>query len=301
MAKRSVAKRILALLGYAAVALVLALVAFAVHLYFEGRPAQGRPQYVAMGSSFAAGPAITTAAPDSPWFCARSRDNYAHQFARLRGLSLVDVSCGGATTHHILDGGQLMQPAQIDAVTAETELVTITIGGNDLAYLGNMMALACNDATPWYIRAIGGCHVRSAEETQQKLQPLFERLVAIIGEVRRRAPNAQVVLVNYLSLLPESGSCPRLGLSEEAAAQMRVMANQLAEVTYAAAEGHGALLLDAQRLSLGHDVCAAEPWANGLHPPKGLLGAPLHPTLEGMTAIAGGLDAFLGGEAQSAR
>ncbi|HEY0913602.1 MAG TPA: SGNH/GDSL hydrolase family protein [Solimonas sp.] len=288
------AKRILALVGYTVVALLLALAAFAVHLYFEGRPAQGRPQYVAMGSSFAAGPAISSAAEDSPWFCARSRDNYAHQLARLRGLSLVDVSCGGATTRHILEGGQLMQPAQIEAVTAETELVTITIGGNDIAYLGNMMALACNDQTPWYIRSIGGCHVRSPEETEQKLQPLLERLVAIITEVRRRAPHAQVVLVNYQTLLPESGSCERLGLSDEAAAQMRVMANQLAEVTYAAAEGHGALLLDAQRLTLGHDVCAPQPWANGLHPEKGLLGAPLHPTLEGMTAIAQGLNALLG-------
>ncbi len=288
------AKRILALVGYTVAALLLALAAFAVHLYFEGRPEQGRPQYVAMGSSFAAGPAISSAAPGSPWFCARSRDNYAHQLARLRGLSLVDVSCGGATTRHILEGGQLMQPAQIAAVTAETELVTITIGGNDIAYLGNMMALACNEQTPWYIRGIGGCHVRSPEETEQKLQPLLERLVAIITEVRRRAPHAQVVLVNYQTLLPESGSCERLGLSDEAAAQMRVMANQLAEVTYAAAEGHGALLLDAQRLTLGHDVCAPQPWANGLHPEKGLLGAPLHPTLEGMTAIAQGLNALLG-------
>lgn len=274
--------------------LALLLAGLVLNVYVEGRPTQGRPQYVAMGSSFAAGPAISSAAEDSPWFCARSRDNYAHQFARQRGLSLVDVSCGGATTHHILEGGQLMQPAQIDAVTADTELVTITIGGNDIAYLGNMMAMGCDDDTSWLVRRLGGCRVRSLEETEQELVPLLNRLVAIIEEVRRRSPKAQVVLVNYQTLLPDQGSCERLGLSEQQAAQMRLMARKLAEVTYAAAEGHGALLLDAERLTRGHDVCAPEPWANGMRPAKGLLGAPLHPTLEGMTAIAQGLDAFLG-------
>lgn len=265
-----------------------------LHLYFEGRPAQGRPQYVAMGSSFASGPAVTTAAVHSPWFCVRSRDNYAHQLARLRALSLVDVSCGGATTRHILKGGQLLQPAQIEAVTGETELVTLTIGGNDIAYLGTLMAMGCDERTPWYVRVIGGCRVRTVEETEQKLPKLHDQLVAIIQEVRHRAPNARLVLVNYPAVLPEQGSCAQLGLDEDEAAQMRIIAAKLAELTYAAAEGHGALLLDAHALTRGHDVCAQDPWINELHPAAGLLGAPLHPRLAGMTAIAQGLNALVG-------
>lgn len=281
-----------AAIGAAAIAVLVA--AFLVHAYFEGRPRQWPPQYVAMGSSFAAGPAITSAAPDSPWFCARSRDNYAHQLAALRGLSLVDVSCGGATTRHLLEGGQLLQPAQLAAVSAQTELVTITIGGNDVAYLGNLMALGCDADTPWHVRALGACTVRGLDQTDAKVAGVFERLVAIIGEVRRRSPGARIVLVNYPSILPEQGTCERLGLSGEDAARMRIVAQKLAEATYAAAEGHGALLLDAAALTRGHDVCAPEPWINGLRPERGLLGAPLHPTLEGMTAIARGLDALLG-------
>lgn len=50
------------------------------------------------------------------------------------GLNLVDVSCGGATTAHILGAWSELAP-QIDAVTSDTKLVTVTIGGNDLNYV----------------------------------------------------------------------------------------------------------------------------------------------------------------------
>ena len=281
--------------GWVVAAVVVLLIALTAHLYVEGRPPQGRAQYVAMGSSFASGPAITQAAEDIPWFCARSRDNYAHQFARLRKLSLVDVTCGGATSRHILDGGQLMQPAQLEAVTQDTELVTVTIGGNDIAYIGNMMAMACNDDTPWYLRKTAACRIRDMAEMEQALRELQPRLAAIADEVHRRAPGAKLVFLNYQTILPDSGSCERLGLTAEQAAQMRVITDKLADLTRATAEAHGALLLDARRLTQGHDACAADPWMNGAHPAGGMLAAPLHPTQQGMTAIAQGLDALLSG------
>lgn len=272
---------------------VTLMVALIAYLYVEGRPRQGRPQYVAMGSSFAAGPAITEYAADSPCFCARSRDNYPHQLARLRGLSLVDVSCGGATTHHILDGGQLLQPAQIEAVTAETELVTVTIGGNDIRYLANLMAMGCNEHTPRYLQWIGGCTVRSIDSIEKRIPGLQAQLVSIVQELRRRAPKARIVLVTYPAVLPDNGTCARLDLSEEEAAQMRGIAAKLAAVTGVAAQATGATLFDTERLSRGHDICAPDPWIVEMHPPGGLLAAPLHPTLAGMTSIAQGLDSLL--------
>ncbi len=276
------------------VVVVTLLFAVVAHVYLEGRPPHGRAQYVAMGSSFASGPAISQPAADSPWFCSRSQDNYAHQLARLRGLSLVDVTCGGATTRHILDGGQLLQPAQMDAITPETELVTITIGGNDIGYLGNIMALGCDDSTPWFVRAMGACRVRSVEEMEQALREMPLRQAAIIEEARRRAPQATIVLLNYQTVLPPTGTCDRLGIGEGDVAEMRDIAEKLAVATQAVAEAHGALFMNARSLTEDHHVCAPAPWMNGMHPPGGLLGAPLHPTLDGMTAVARGLDALLG-------
>ncbi len=98
--------------------------------------------YVAMGSSFAAGPGITASADQPPNRCTRSADNYAHQLARRRGLTLTDVSCGGATTAHLLGPwGEL--PPQLDALRPETRLVTVTIGGNDVGYIGGLIRASC--------------------------------------------------------------------------------------------------------------------------------------------------------------
>lgn len=268
--------------------------AVAVLLYLQGRPTRGRPQYVAMGSSYAAGPGITKRAADSPWFCARSADNYAHQLARTRGLSLVDVSCSGATTGNILDGGFLMLPPQIDAVTAETELVTITIGGNDIGYIGNLMAMGCRRNPPWYARVGIGCKVLHAEQMQQALPKVYTQLLAVIDAVRDRSPQARIVLLNYQTVLPENGTCKRLDLSDAQVSEMRGIAARMAAITAAAARQRSVMLMDAATLTRGHDVCAEDSWMTGMHPSRGLLGAPLHPNLSGMAALAHGLNILLG-------
>ena len=92
-------------------------------------------RYVAMGSSFAAGPGLPTRVPGSPRRAGRSSGNYAHLVARALGLDLQDVTYSGATTSDILRPSAGGQPAQLDAVTADTRLVTITAGGNDVGYL----------------------------------------------------------------------------------------------------------------------------------------------------------------------
>ena len=61
-------------------------------------------RYVAMGSSFAAGPGIGQRVAGSPRSAGRSTGNYAHQVARRLGLGLDDVTFSGATTQDILRG-----------------------------------------------------------------------------------------------------------------------------------------------------------------------------------------------------
>ena len=112
---------------------VVALVAW------QGRRVpQGDPHYVAMGSSFAAGIGLGPRAPGSPIACMRTINGYPQQLARLLHITILDVTSSGATTAHILHGGQYFQRAQLDAVTAATQLVTITSGGNDIGYVGGI-------------------------------------------------------------------------------------------------------------------------------------------------------------------
>src|SRR5262250_1331586 len=86
-------------------------------------PSKGA-RYVALGSSFAAGPGIETQLGS----CSRSDHNYAHLVAAALELELTDVSCGGATTANILDTPQGGATPQLAAVGADTALVTVTIG-----------------------------------------------------------------------------------------------------------------------------------------------------------------------------
>ena len=88
-------------------------------------------KYVALGSSYAAGPGIPT---QSGGVCTRSSHNYPNLVAAKLKLSLVDVSCSGATTANVLTTSQGTNPPQIDAVTSDTSLVTFTVGGNDIGY-----------------------------------------------------------------------------------------------------------------------------------------------------------------------
>ena len=281
-------RRITRIAGWTVLIVVLLVAGLAAFLYVEGRPSRGTPQYVALGSSFASGPDITQRADNSPVFCGRSRDNYAQQLARLRGLSLVDATCGGATTAHVLEGGQLLQPAQLDALGPDTELVTITIGGNDIYYMGNLIAYGCDGQTSTFIRLVGACTPKPPAEIERLLAQLPLQLQRIAGEVSRRAPRARLVFVNYQAVLPTGGSCDGLGMNEADADRMRGVAAALAEVTRAAARASGADLFDAAAATQGHDVCASEPWMSDR-----LARVPLHTTLGGMTAIAQGLNRLL--------
>ena len=119
--------------------LLTASLAFTATLYVQGRRKPDRTgQYVALGSSFAAGYGLGARAPGSPLACMRSANGYPRELAGLTGLALVDMSCSGSTTEHLLNGGQVFLGPQLDAVGPATKLVTITSGGNDVNYIGDL-------------------------------------------------------------------------------------------------------------------------------------------------------------------
>lgn len=270
-------------------------------------PVAPSARYVAMGSSFAAGPGVTVSADSPATRCTRSRDNYARQLARLRQLDLVDVSCGGATSTHLLVPWNELAP-QIDALTADTALVTITIGGNDVGYVGRLFAASCKGGSELPASAAAMCKGMGARQqaggpsaslpaipTEAAWATLAASLDRITAEVRRRAPRARLIFVDYVTLLPSGALCPQVPLSADDAASARATARRLAQETASAAKRAGAETLRVSALSQRHDACAAEPWANGFVPRQGGAPfAPYHPNLAGMTAIAAALDRMLG-------
>lgn len=247
----------------------------------------GHPvRYVALGSSYAAGPGLPNQVPGTENTCRRSANNYPHQVAGQLGLALTDVSCGGATTENILTKGQYGLPAQIDAVTADANLVTITIGGNDIGYISSLFGYSCLNAPNVVPKAQldAFCQPVDRRAIEQGMSTVEGKIVNVVNAVRQRAPQARVLLVNYLTVLPPKGTptCSTVPLTPEELAFEQQVAQQLVQATGRAAETTKATLVDAAGASVQHHACAAQPWTWGW-----VVGAAYHPNLEGTTAVAG--------------
>ncbi|MEQ1818653.1 MAG: SGNH/GDSL hydrolase family protein [Terricaulis sp.] len=242
-------------------------------------------RYVNMGSSFAAG-AGTGPAPDgSPARCYQSSVNYAHLLAGRLNLTLEDVSCGGATSAHILNAWNEL-PAQIDAVTADTKLVTITIGGNDIAFAGNLTAASCEQGESIRVASLVLPCPSPFPVAADAYVTLEHNLREAARQIAVRAPEARVVFIQYVALVPDT-QCARSRFTEEEAAELRAVATRLADITARAAAETGASVLRMDQFARGHTPCDADPWSTGL--PRdydGALGAPWHPNRRGMAVIA---------------
>ena len=248
-------------------------------------PLASDDRYVSMGSSFAAGPGVTVSADTPPGRCARSKDNYAQQLARRLDLRLVDVACSGATTAHILGAWDELPP-QIDAVTPDTRLVTVTIGGNDVSFVRNLIAFACAAGPQPPVGAPGGKCPTVNVPSDTDWNALQSGLNRIAQEVRRRAPRARLVFVQYVQIVPVGPVCRAVPIDNAGLTQVRAIQQRLAAITAATARQWRADVVDPVEQGTTHDPCAIAPWATGFPTPQRPPFVPFHPNHEGMTAIA---------------
>ncbi len=201
-----------------------------------------------MGSSFAAGPFLGARSRGSPRPAGRSAINYAHLLAGRLGLELTDVTYSGATAAQLLKGQPGAGAPQIAAVDATTDLVTITCGGNDVGYLPRLTYASA----PWPIRRRANEYAHLGD---RQLDELNSTLDLLTDAVRRRAPRARLLLIDYLTILPPDPETPTGRLPAEVAAWGRGVAARLTEETRAAADRAGSNALvtgHGRRLTPGH-------------------------------------------------
>ena len=226
--------------------------------------------YVALGSSFAAGSGI----PVQTGVCGRSDSNYPNLVAADLDLKLVDVSCAGATTANLLDTPQGDTPPQVNAVTADTSLVTVTVGGNDIGY--SLAAITCGTETV--------CTLDSAK-LETDLAATRTTLTSLLTQVKQKAPDATVVLVTYPRVVPET-ECPALSFTPEEAQVVRTMGERLNQLFVEVGADTGAVVVDPYEAEGDHTVCAADPadrWTDGV---AATAGFPYHPNAAGHVAMA---------------
>ncbi len=238
-------------------------------------------RYVAIGDGYAAAPFIGTV--DKARGCLRSASNYPAQVAEKLGAELIDVTCTGADTTAVLDGqkaptGKGRLPAQLDAVTADTDLVTITVGAmdDDLLYRGFYvcMGFPCAENTI------------PATKLGTEVAQSGDRVDDIVRKVQSLAPRAQVVLVSYPQISPREQTCSKLPpMDELQLVGVNAMFDSLNGNMQDAAGATAADYINLATVSADHDVCATVPWVRGIRPPEGPK-AVLHPLAAEQKAAA---------------
>ncbi len=229
------------------------------------------PTYVALGDSYTAAPGVPQTEQASG--CLRSNGNYASLVAARLGSDLVDVSCSGASTVSLVGaqqtGGQVAPP-QFAALSDDTSLVTLGIGGNDLELFQTMvgtcgqLGLDDPDGSPCrdYMEGAG----KKKDLLAEKIDTIGARVESALEGVHDRAPGAEVVLVGYPQPVPATGTCPILPIARGDYAYVRGLAEQLNDSLRAAAEEADADFVDLVKASKGHDICAGpDAWVNGMN------------------------------------
>lgn len=254
-----------------------------------------RPDYVAMGDSAAAEPGVPDPAP--PPGCQKSTNNYPAVLARRIGAtSFTDVTCSGATTNDITARSQQTSsgavPPQLDAVRDSTDLITITIGGNDVGLAAEAAQCRADSlATPPCVDKFvsGGVDKISAAITDQV--PVW---AAMINAVRAKAPRARIVLVGYLTYIRPGGCFPEQPVLPADADYFQAKLTELGERQKKLAAAAGIDYFDTRPLSAGHDMCAPpdERYVEGFEPSHPA--SPLHPNGLGAKAIGDALADYLG-------
>lgn len=257
---------------------------------------------VALGSSFAAGPGID---PVLDRAAGRSGRNYPHLVAERLGAHLTDATVSGATTVTILDTGQRVGvrrfPRQIDAVTTDTDLVTVTAGGNDLGYLGAVVstALLGRMADRRLTRPLARV-LRASRPlvpvTDGQEEAAAAGLARVVGAVRDQAPGVRVVLVDYLPIFTDDVTTGEVTTDEVTTgargpfrsgevAHFRGVASALSRALWTAADRSGADLVPASAFGPGRRAASSGPLVNGVQPVR-RSSSSFHPTAAGMAVVA---------------
>ncbi|MGH3436592.1 MAG: SGNH/GDSL hydrolase family protein [Sciscionella sp.] len=263
----------------------------------------GYHRYVALGDSYTAGPLIPFQRLD-PLGCFRSTDNYPSLLARQLAVDrFVDVSCSGADTGDMTTAQPVplgSNAPQFDALTAETDLVTLGIGGNDNAVFGTLIGtcpgLRASDPTGAPCR--DKFTVNGVDTIKVAIKQTQANVTAVLAGIHQRSPAAAVLVVGYPRIAPPTGYCPsRLPLADGDYAWANSVEVALNSALRDAVATDGASsYVDTFTPSLGHDICATNgaAWING-QGLKLLRAAPYHPFESAMIAEASLLYKALGG------
>jgi lysophospholipase L1-like esterase len=276
-------------------------------------PAATDVNYVALGDSYSAGHGVMPYDPgtnDRRDKCHRSKYAYSRQL-ELPHVRLVRsfFACAGATTENVVSqttahvhsvlqwpGEHVVQLANTKQLSA-ADLVTITIGGNDVRF--DRVLMACiRPANCNKYRVADNAPVTGRAGILANTSALYPKLVETFTQLRAAVPpTAAVLALDYPQLFPAAGlpaSCPPdAGLfTKDVQHFLRHAADLLDETEQSAARAAGLQFVDVRPIFDGHEICGRRGgWITHLlirpvpgGPPVGE--ASVHPNRAGQAAYA---------------
>jgi len=206
--------------------------------------------YVALGDSYSSGVGTREFYEST---CKRSDYAYPRLIARDRaGTSLTFKACSGATTASVTS-------EQLSALSSTTNIVTITVGGNDAGF--GPIVSSCALPWPW------SCEAELTEAERFVTTTLPGRLSTLYAAIRSRAPNATVIALDYPRLFMGVNCNAGTFFSSTEMTRMNHIADLIKTVTQERAVAAGGVFKDAIPPFVGHAICSESEWLNGLSNP----------------------------------
>jgi lysophospholipase L1-like esterase len=241
-----------------------------------------RTQYVALGDSYSAAdgnpPFIAPTDNNGGDGCDRSESKaYPELLAADLDFRLsAFVACSGATSDDIYVGLN-GEPSQLDSLNADTDIVTVTSGGNDAGFA--IFAKECVDGT---CDSASSQYQDTMDEIDNYLQDNLELLYSRIAAT---APNAAVKVIGYPEVV-SSGSCPIYLSGGEQTAIDTVTTSLNNKIQAAVADaGFNFQFISPTATGSpfdGHDLCSSTPYFFGLNIAEHRFS--FHPNADGQAA-----------------
>lgn len=218
------------------------------------QPAQAAtaPVYVALGDSYASGTGTRSYISDGT-SCQRSTQAYPSLIAAGSGYALNFRACSGATVTDVTN-------TQLSALTSATNYVSISVGGNDAGFA----EVLTECAQPGWMSNCNG-----AIDTAQSFinSTLPSRLNTLYAGIRGRSPSARVVVVGYPRIFNGEDCNAFTWFSPAEESRLNQTADLLNSRLASAASAAGFSFANPTSSFVGHAVCDADEWINGLSNP----------------------------------
>jgi lysophospholipase L1-like esterase len=208
--------------------------------------------YVALGDSYSSGTGTRDYSLDSG--CQRGPYAYPALIKADRpNTNLTFVACSGAKTGDVLAN-------QVQSLSASTNIVTITIGGNDAGF--SSVITQC--ALP-----LVSCNSNITTAQNYINNSLAGALNGVYSQIKSRAPSARVVVLGYPRLFMNVDCNAGTFFSSDEMTKLNATADMMKNVISARAAAYGFTFKDAIPPFVGHAVCSSTEWLNGLSNPVG--------------------------------